>query len=225
MGRPRELPDAETKAFRLPSVLVKQLEAAAELRQMTTSAVVREILERSVRVFFDESIVIYDERLRISIAALEPDQELRELFEKYKDKPECPVPSAVLRNPRRLALLSTAVEAYKARQSSRGLIAELFSPSRDRSHELLTELAGTMKASLGRLLRQLAIIIDTGELAIEKESGGTVVFVVRPRTARLIDGQRLEIPGVKQLFKLIEGGRLVPVASGQGRQRTYQWSE
>jgi len=224
MGRPKEVQDAETKTFRLPASLIKQLEAAGAMRQMKVSDVIREILERNIRAFFDESLKIEEERLQMAIAALKEDPVLLDRFDRYKDEGECPVPAEVMRNAKRLALLSTAIDAYKAKQSKRDKMKELFLPGKERSHDLLSKLASAVKESLGRLLRHLAIIVDTGDLTLDKNGEGIMVFTVSPKVARLLDGGRLEIPGVRQLTRLLEGGSLKEVPSAEQGQRVYHWS-
>ncbi len=129
-----------------------------------------------------------------------------------KDNVECPVPEKVMRNPERLRLLSTAIDAYKAKQAMDEEALALFGEEKISSREILDKLAtGFNDDRAQRRLRELETNVDSGDLVLT-EMDDKVLFFVSPKLARLIDRQRTDQPGVGKLLRLIEQGHL----QGQG---------
>lgn len=206
MGRPEEIQDAKAKTFRLPSRLVSELDDIAELRGVTSSEVVRTILERNIGNFHDESCREAEERVQNMLSAL--DAESRKLFDTFKDESEVPVPAQIMRDQARLAQLSAAIDSYKVLKATRD--------KRD-SHKLLSDVATQVKPPLAKLLHGLSTLVDSGELRLEITSESNVIFTVDPSVNR-----RSDATGAIQLFKLIDGGRL-EAADHTKRGRKYLW--
>jgi hypothetical protein len=218
MGRPTDVPDAVVKTYRISSALLKLLEAAGELREITPSVVVREILERGIDEYLKESLEICAAGEKIQVESLDP--ESRELFDKCKDRSEYSVPDSIMRNEERLRLFVGAIRAHRTMQEKLGTLRDIM---KSRSRNVLEEFAKekVVPRMIG-LIRKLSPLLKSGDAWWQLDAR-TLVFTISPKASRQVDRRRLEMPGIRQLYKLLEGQELLYTSNDELGWRVYHW--
>jgi hypothetical protein len=178
MGRPKKVENSKSRSFLLPKDLLDKLEDCARMRGIEVSDAVREVLEKGIAAYQNESVGVHKRRLRQAVAEVGRDPVLSKLFEARKGMKNLVLPLNLKLTKARLGLLVDALQAYQELETK--------AEEKEWVVPLLGELANQAEDDVKDVLQTLDNLMEHGseQIWVNRGPEGVVRFELSTELAR-----------------------------------------